>query len=135
PSGSRRISLRSSRLPLLRARLDHFLAATFEPPRLGFTPVCVVPAGTGAGGLLASVPAYFETKSATASASAPTTTFWGMIAPEKPPFRIAKSTSSFLSFRLLRFGPVGRSPRIDPRVPAAFRVWHPAQRSAKSLAP
>ena len=38
-------------------------------------------------------PAYLATKRATASASAPTTMFWGMIAPEKPPFWIAKRAS------------------------------------------
>ena len=43
----------------------------------------------GDGGLLASLPAYFATKAATFSASAPTTMFWGMIAPEKPPLRMA----------------------------------------------
>ena len=37
----------------------------------------------------ASSPAYLATKRATASASSPTTMFWGMIAPEKPPFWIA----------------------------------------------
>src|SRR4051794_19299439 len=36
-----------------------------------------------------SSPAYFETNAATASASLPTTMFWGMIAPEKPPLRTA----------------------------------------------
>ena len=39
-------------------------------------------------------PAYSATKRATASASSPTTMFWGMIAPEKPPFWIAKRASS-----------------------------------------
>ena len=34
----------------------------------------------------ASCPAYLATKRATSSASAPTRMFWGMIAPEKPPF-------------------------------------------------
>ena len=43
----------------------------------------------GAGCSVTSWPAYFETKAATFCASAPTTMFWGMIAPEKPPFRIA----------------------------------------------
>jgi hypothetical protein len=41
------------------------------------------------GELAAFVPAYLETNSATSLASCPTTTFWGMIAPEKPPFSIA----------------------------------------------
>ena len=35
------------------------------------------------------VPAYAATNSATSCASWPTTMFWGMIAPEKPPLRIA----------------------------------------------
>ncbi|MFL5858189.1 MAG: hypothetical protein ACJ77L_15825 [Solirubrobacteraceae bacterium] len=43
----------------------------------------------GAGASATSWPAYLATKAATFCASAPTTTFWGMIAPEKPPFRIA----------------------------------------------
>ena len=38
-------------------------------------------------------PAYFETNRATSEASLPVTMFWGMIAPEKPPLRIAKMTS------------------------------------------
>ena len=42
----------------------------------------------------ASPPAYLAMKRATASASSPTTMFWGMIAPEKPPFWIAKRASS-----------------------------------------
>ena len=57
-----------------------------------------------------SLPEYLARKSATASASSPTTMFAGMIAPEKPPLRIAKSTSSRLSLRTLKFGPLVRSP-------------------------
>ena len=57
-----------------------------------------------------SLPEYSERKSATASASSPTTMFAGMMAPEKPPLRIAKSTSSRLSLRTLKFGPLVRSP-------------------------
>ena len=61
------------------------------------------------------------------SASAPTTMFWGMIAPEKPPFRIAKSTSAIVSLRWSKFGPcfrcaavgaslrAGRSERVAAR--------------------
>ena len=40
--------------------------------------------------------------------------FCGMIAPEKPPLRIANSASSFVTLRLSRLGPVGGSPAIDP---------------------
>ena len=43
----------------------------------------------GFGGRSTSAPAYSATNSATASASSPTTMFCGMIAPEKPPLRIA----------------------------------------------
>ena len=55
-------------------------------------------------------PEYLARKSATASASSPTTMFAGMIAPEKPPLRIANSTSSRFSLRTLKFGPLVRSP-------------------------
>jgi hypothetical protein len=34
-------------------------------------------------------PAYVATNSATTLASCPTTMFWGIICPEKPPFSIA----------------------------------------------
>ena len=40
----------------------------------------------------------------------PTTMFAGMIAPEKPPLRIAKSASSRSTLRTLKFGPLVRSP-------------------------
>ena len=40
-------------------------------------------------GRLAFVPEYFARNSATSRACFPTTMFWGMIAPEKPPLRIA----------------------------------------------
>ena len=69
-------------------------------------------ASPGCGGRSTSVPAYSATNSATASASSPTTMFWGMIAPEKPPLRIAKRTSSALSSRWSRFGPWLRSARF-----------------------
>src|SRR4051794_26253459 len=64
-----------------------------------------------------------------------------MIAPEKPPLRIAKSTSSRLSLRTSKFGPLVRSPDatwpvgFDPRASAAAIVWQPPQRSWKSCAP
>src|SRR5207249_11883665 len=65
-----------------------------------------------------------------------------MIAPEKPPLRIANSTSCRLrSLRTLKFGPLVRSPplisRLDfePDVAAASRVWQPEQRMLKSTAP
>ena len=57
------------------------------------------------------VPEYLSRKSATASASSPVTMFAGMIAPEKPPLRIAKSASSSAHLALtLKFGPLVRSP-------------------------
>src|SRR3954451_12531300 len=65
----------------------------------------------------------------------------GMIAPEKPPLRIAKSTSSRFSLRTSKFGPLVRSPAatwpvgLDPRASAAPSVWHPPQRWWKSCAP
>src|SRR3954451_13414363 len=67
--------------------------------------------------------------------------FAGMIAPEKPPLRIANSTSSRLSLRTLKFGPSVRSPPLtlpsgfDPYASAASSVWQPEQRSLKSSAP
>jgi len=70
-SGSLRICLRSS---VARSRYG----AAVE-----LVVVC------GAGCSVTSCPAYFATKAATFWASAPTTMFWGMIAPEKPPLRIA----------------------------------------------
>src|SRR4051794_26254952 len=65
----------------------------------------------------------------------------GMIAPEKPPLRMAKSTSSRFSLRTSKFGPLVRSPAatwpvgFDPRASAAEIVWQPPQRSWKSCAP
>src|SRR3954453_17754515 len=65
----------------------------------------------------------------------------GMIAPEKPPLRIAKRTSCFCSLRTLKLGPFVRSPplisRLDfePDVAAASSVWQPEQRRLKSSAP
>ncbi len=62
--------------------------------------------------------------------------FEGMIAPEKPPFWIAKSASSYVSVRWSRFGPCVRRPRLPvPWVPAALSVWQPEQCVAKSTAP
>ena len=71
----------------------------------------------------------------------PTTMLAGMIAPEKPPLRIANRTSSRLSLRTSKFGPLVRSPAatvpagLEPRASAALIVWQPAQRSWKSSAP
>ena len=62
-SGSERISLRSS---MVRDRQGDSLPGRADSS--------------------ASSPAYSATKRATSSASSPTTMFWGMIAPEKPPF-------------------------------------------------
>src|SRR3954453_9454555 len=65
----------------------------------------------------------------------------GMIAPEKPPLRIAKRTSCFCSLRTLKLGPFVRSPPLisrfdfDPDVAAASSVWQPEQRRLKSSAP
>src|SRR4051812_20301146 len=67
--------------------------------------------------------------------------FAGMIAPEKPPLRIANSTSSRLSLRTLKFGPSVRSPPLtlpggfEPNASAASSEWQPEQRSLKSTAP
>ena len=62
--------------------------------------------------------------------------FWGMIAPEKPPLRIAKITSSTVSVRWSKSGPCTRWLRLAlPWVPAAESVWQPEQRSAKISAP
>src|SRR3954447_12058386 len=67
--------------------------------------------------------------------------FAGMIAPEKPPLRIANRTSCFCSLRTLKFGPLVRSPplisRLDfePEVPAASSVWQPPQRWLNRTAP
>ena len=57
-----------------------------------------------------SGPSTSRRKSATASASSPTTMFAGMIAPEKPPLRMANSTSSVATLRVSKFGPLVRSP-------------------------
>src|SRR5688572_28921642 len=65
----------------------------------------------------------------------------GMIAPEKPPMRIANSASSFATLRVLKFGPFVRSPPdtwpsgLEPWEAAALSVWQPLQRSANSCAP
>jgi hypothetical protein len=82
-----------------------------------------------------------QTNSATLAASCPTTTFAGMIAPEKPPLRIANSTSWASSLRTSKFGPSVRSlyltfpGALEPRAAAALSVWQPLQRWLKSSAP
>src|SRR3954453_1046413 len=64
-----------------------------------------------------------------------------MIAPEKPPLRMAKRASSFFSCLVLKFGPFVRSPprisRLDfePVAAAESSVWHPEQRRLNSTAP
>ena len=61
--------------------------------------------------------------------------FAGMMPPEKPPLRIANSTSSRLSLRTLKFGPLVRSPPcsapggLEPYALAASSEWQPEQRS------
>ena len=52
-------------------------------------------------------PAYLATNSATAAAWAPTTMFWGMIAPEKPPLRIANRTAVRRLVALVEVGALG----------------------------
>ena len=84
-----------------------------------------------------SVPEYSATKRATFSASSPTTMFWGMIAPEKPPFadRVDRVlVASPCADRGSGPGCAGCGWRC-PAAPAALSVWHPEQRSAKSSAP
>jgi hypothetical protein len=62
--------------------------------------------GVTPGDLAACVPANLETNIARFRASWPTTTFWGMIAPENPPFWIAYRTRvTGRSQRWSRFGP------------------------------
>ena len=51
--------------------------------------VCWIAPAYGDAGRSTSEPAYSATNSATACASSPTRMFWGMIAPEKPPLRMA----------------------------------------------
>src|SRR4051794_41928710 len=62
-----------------------------------------------------------------------------MIEPEKPPLRMANSTSRTVSLRKSRLGPSVRSfwnALIDePWVAAALSVWQPPQRSWNSTAP
>src|SRR3954447_9001881 len=62
-----------------------------------------------------------------------------MIEPEKPPLRIANSTSWTVSLRKSRSGPSVRSfcdtLVAEPCVAAADSVWQPPQRSWKSTAP
>jgi hypothetical protein len=55
----------------------------------------------------AARPAYVATNFATSIASCPTTTFWGMYAPENPPLMIAYMTRSIgRSQRTLKSGPL-----------------------------
>ncbi len=55
-------------------------------------PPLALPPPAGCCGVISALrcwPAYLERNAATSSASCPTTMFSGMIAPEKPPLRIA----------------------------------------------
>src|SRR5262245_63228520 len=65
--------------------------------------------------------------------------FSGMIAPENPPLRIAKRTLSWVSWRVLKFGPSTRSRSrtlfVVPCAPTTSSVWQPEQRSENSCAP
>ena len=92
----------------------------------------------GSGG--ACLPEYVATNFATSCASFPTTMFWGMIAPEKPPFSIAYRTRiAGRSQRTLKLGPLlnwaVNTLAAEPKVAAYDNEWHPAQRSWKSTAP
>src|SRR4051812_605581 len=98
-------------------------------------PVGRTPSPSGLPAAFALPPEYLATKSATASASGPTTMFWGMIAPENPPLRMAYRTRSLSSQRTEKFGPSLRS-RVrtlaaEPCVPAALNVWQPEHRCLK----
>ena len=57
------------------------------------SPVSLAGDEVGRGDSSTSPPEYLARNSATTAASSPTTMFWGMIAPENPPLRIAKSAS------------------------------------------
>ena len=76
-------------------------------------------------------PEYWARKLATACASSPRTMFSGMIAPEKPPLRIAYSTCSTFSLRKLKFGPFVRTRFLmlvaEPSAPTTDSVWQPEQ--------
>src|SRR3954466_13632280 len=67
--------------------------------------------------------------------------FAGVIAPEKPPLRIAESTSSRVSLRTLKFGPSVRSPPLiwpgvfEPNASAGWSEWQPRQRALNRIAP
>ena len=66
--------------------------------------------------------------------------FWGMIAPEKPPFWIAYRTrATGRSQRMSKFGPLlncaVRTFAAEPCVAAKDSVWHPEQRWLNSTAP
>ena len=64
-----------------------------------------------------------------------------MIAPEKPPLRMAKRTSSRWTLRWLKLGPFVRSPPwswpggFEPYASAEESEWQPLQRSMNSTAP
>ena len=69
-------------------------------------------------------------------ASSPVTMFWGMMAPEKPPLRIAKRDVVVGYRALVEVRPLhAQRPVGGPWVPAAVSVWQPEQRSANSTAP
>ena len=65
--------------------------------------------------------------------------FCGIGPEEKPPLRIAYSTSSTDSCRSLKFGPSRGSREltlvVDPCAPTTSSEWQPAQFSANSTAP
>ncbi len=65
--------------------------------------------------------------------------FSGMIAPEKPPLRIAYRTCSTFSLRMLKFGPFVRTRFLmlvaEPCAPTTDSVWQPEQWSRNSTAP
>src|SRR3954454_808058 len=65
--------------------------------------------------------------------------FCGIGPDEKPPLRIAYSTSRNCSLRTLKFGPSLYSRLFglvaEPSVPAASNVWQPPQRWLKISAP
>ena len=73
----------------LRVGADLLQVERGSLPELYGAAAALVVVWAGAGASVTSRPAYFATKAATFCVSAPTTMFWGMIAPEKPPFRIA----------------------------------------------
>ena len=72
-----------------RLEVEHGAASLAWPLRRGRSPAALARQRVGPRGCFASLPEQATTNSATFSASSPTTMFWGMIAPEKPPLRIA----------------------------------------------